>query len=284
MKRESGFTLIELMIVVAIIAIIASIAIPNLLSARLNANEAAAIATLKNLSSAQAQTLASGVSVTNINGVVEVGCVAELSGGSPGRIDPWSAEEARDFHGCTELVAAHGWSTGRIGLSGVVTVDRWLRAHNHLSGTLGPGAGLLRLHRITSTGVSSLHRSEVVEVGKVGYSLVEVCIDRWDLGRPLDRTRSDRTHVIEFTSLCRRIELLPRSFAHPFERCQQFHLGFRGFEQPRRDQDENEADDHQGPDDRVDPEIGRRNVGYCQHLSGSWIGAHQRRSLPSLST
>ena len=47
LRQRQGFTLIELMIVVAIIAIIAAIALPSLLGAKKNANESAAIAALR---------------------------------------------------------------------------------------------------------------------------------------------------------------------------------------------------------------------------------------------
>jgi prepilin-type N-terminal cleavage/methylation domain-containing protein len=81
-----GFTLIELMIVVAVIAVVSAIAIPQLQAARVTANESSAIATLRSLASAQAQVSTSGAIDTDADGRGEYAYFAELAGAVPARV------------------------------------------------------------------------------------------------------------------------------------------------------------------------------------------------------
>ncbi|MDD5618456.1 MAG: prepilin-type N-terminal cleavage/methylation domain-containing protein [Candidatus Omnitrophica bacterium] len=120
MKRSNkGFTLVEIMIVVAIIILLAAIAIPNLLRARLNANEAAAIAALRTLSSSMESYRAAQTSPTYPT------ALTDLSTASPAYIDSTLGGGAKQGYSFVYTrVNANQYSVNAVPITAGVTGSR----------------------------------------------------------------------------------------------------------------------------------------------------------------
>jgi len=82
MKNSRGFSLLELLIVVAIILIIATIAIPSLLRSRQAANESAAVANLRTINTAQVTYTSSGTNFGSLAALIAAGLLDETFTGT----------------------------------------------------------------------------------------------------------------------------------------------------------------------------------------------------------
>jgi prepilin-type N-terminal cleavage/methylation domain-containing protein len=146
-RTQKGFTLIELMIVIAIIAIIAAIAIPNLLSARLASNETAAIATLRQIIASESQFQQGARVDEDIDGVGEYGGFIDMSGGVVHRVGPVNASPTQTLvpsvlNQSFQTLNANGEAT-RTGYFFKVFLPTAAMAPVGEPGGVGPAAGFI---------------------------------------------------------------------------------------------------------------------------------------------
>jgi len=165
LKRKKGFTLVELLIVVAIIGILAGIAIPNFMGARTKAQVARAFADMDAIGKAEEMYymdhISTGYTASQDN-LTTTYLRTELT-------DPWT----KDYRICTNGVASDNTvyailCNGPDAISDVTTISSWAEGDRRV-GAIGGSEGAKDGYGETDVGTGGWYIPASGSTGDIGY-------------------------------------------------------------------------------------------------------------------